>query len=266
MVAYYRLLLPRLLPSVDRVIYLDSDIVVRHDLGEMWDTEMGGAACLAVQDMLTPYIDAAAAMPRFNIYGSLLIQRPILNFKSLDLSPTSPYFNSGILLLSLNRWRELDLSDSMIRCLHVNREFVNWTDQYALNVELAGRWDTLDPRWNQGSYIFEFPSWSFSALERRDFTLVRDHPHIVHFTSALKPWHANSPHPFRQEFFRYLDRTEWAGWRPSDDNSWSFWLWRQLSLIFTTTKHLRLRMQARYKLMREWASEMKAKLFATRSV
>ena len=38
-------------------------------------------------------------------------------------------------------------------------------------------------------------------------------PYIVHFTTRAKPWRA-CRHPLRGEFFKYLDRTAWAGWRP----------------------------------------------------
>jgi lipopolysaccharide biosynthesis glycosyltransferase len=92
---------------------------------------------------------------------------------------------------------------------------VRWVDQYALNVVLSGRWGQLDLRWNQGARIFSYPSWSLSPFDRKTFEQLRDDPYIIHFTTADKPWLVSCLHPSRKLFFEYLDRTAWAGWRPT---------------------------------------------------
>jgi len=79
---------------------------------------------------------------------------------------------------------------------------------------LAGRWKQLDPRWNQGSIVFTFPTWEQSPYDVQTFSRLRSEPYIVHFTTRDKPWRPLCHHPFSTEFFQYLDRTEWCGWRP----------------------------------------------------
>src|SRR4030095_8518005 len=54
--AYLRLLIPELLPDVDRAIYLDSDLVVERDLGELSEIEMGDVPALAVRDYMYPSV------------------------------------------------------------------------------------------------------------------------------------------------------------------------------------------------------------------
>ena len=77
-------------------------------------------------------------------------------------------------------------------------------DQEGLNAVLCGRWGELDPRWNQASRTGE------SAP-----TAQRPEPWIVHFTGTLKPWLLPEPATGpRALFYRYLDQTPWAGWRP----------------------------------------------------
>src|SRR5262245_31380634 len=54
---YYRILMPRLLPmDVTRAIYLDADLIVRHDLAELWECDLGERLCLAAQDCAAPYL------------------------------------------------------------------------------------------------------------------------------------------------------------------------------------------------------------------
>ncbi|MCA9233865.1 MAG: glycosyltransferase family 8 protein [Planctomycetales bacterium] len=216
-VAYYRILMPRLLPEgLDRVIYLDSDLVVCADLTRLWESDFEGAPCLAVQDCAAPFVDASQALANFNRCGPHLgSSTPIENYRELGLDPLAPYFNSGILLVDLQAWRNEDLSGQLLACLEQNSAHVLWWDQYALNVVLSGRWKPLDPRWNQGAHAFAFNTWSQSPYDATVYRQVRDEPYIIHFTTHNKPWMVSCLHPLRKQFYRYVDRTAWAGWRPA---------------------------------------------------
>lgn len=216
-ISYFRILAPRLLPSdLRRVIYLDSDLVVRKDLTRLWNEPCDGAPCLAVQDCAAPYLDASQALANYDkckphLGGTV----PVPNFRELGLNPMSPYLNGGVLLLDLDAWRREDLPTQMLECLDRNRGHVRWHDQYALNVVLHGRWKKLDHRWNQGLNVFSFPNWARSPYGRHEFEQLRSDPHIIHFTTRHKPWKVSCLHPLREQYFTYLDRTEWAGWRPA---------------------------------------------------
>lgn len=220
LVSYFRILLPSLLPAeLRRVIYLDSDLIVRTDLTQLWNCEMGSNLCLAAQDCAAPYLDATAALVSYPQCGRHLgSPRPVANYRELGLDPLAAYFNAGVLLVDLAGWRDAELPRQMIACLETNQQHVLWWDQYAMNVVLAGRWGALDARWNQGSNIFSFPSWSQSPLDREAYHRLRDDPFIVHFTTRHKPWSVSCLHPLRKLFFESLDRTDWAGWRPSRFN------------------------------------------------
>jgi lipopolysaccharide biosynthesis glycosyltransferase len=216
-VAYYRILIPRVLPAVvDRVIYLDSDMIVLADLARLWDCELAGHWCLAAQDCAAPYLDAAGAWDNFARCGHHLgSAQPVPNFRELGLRADAAYFNSGVMLIDLTAWRNADLPGQLIACLERHRQHARWWDQYALNVVLADRWGQLDLRWNQGSQIFRYPSWQQSPFDRRTFEQLRGDPYIVHYTTRAKPWNPVCRHPLRGVFFEYVDRTAWAGWRPS---------------------------------------------------
>lgn len=245
--AYYRILMPRLLPSnVRRVIYLDSDLLVVNDIGALWDCELGESLCLAGQDFFAPYLESSLVLPHFDRIRHHIANRPIPNYRALGLTPEMPYFNSGVMLIDMEAWRELNVEAQLLHCLREHKEHVHLWDQYALNVVLARRWGKLDLRWNQGSHIYRVPSWRFSHLDRSTFRAALKAPSIVHFSSPEKPWHANSSHPWRKEFFRYLDRTAWSGWRPGDDTSWSGKINSQIERLRTAKRNYELRIKARW--------------------
>ena len=216
LITYYRLLMPWVLPqAVNRVIFLDADLLVRRDLAELWDCDLDGQACLAAPDTAAPYIDARISLPNFDrCHRFLAAAEPVPNYRELGLDPTSAYFNAGVLLVDLKQWRQLEIASAALRCLRQHSQHVRWWDQYALNIVLAGRWKPLDARWNQGVHTYTFPTAAESPLSLEMYQALRRDPWIVHFTSQNKPWHYFCRHPFRREYLAAVDRTAWQGWRP----------------------------------------------------
>lgn len=247
---YYRILMPWLLPAdVTRAIYLDADLIVRRDLAELWACDLGDRLCLAVQDCAAPYMDARVALSNYERCRQHLgAATPVANYRELGLNPFAEYFNSGVLLVNVAAWREIDLPRRLLSCLEANREHVRWWDQYALNVVMSGRWGKLDSRWNQGSQIYVYPTWSRSPFDQASFERLRDDPYVVHFTTRYKPWLASCLHPRRKEFFAFLDRTDWAGWRPWQVNR------MKTTFEFAKAHHRRMRLKRKYWISRaiEW--------------
>jgi lipopolysaccharide biosynthesis glycosyltransferase len=194
--SYSRLLIPELLPhDLDRVIYLDCDLVIRRDLGELFDLELAGHYVLA----------AAELDPGARFVSS---PRGLRRYRELGLPPDLETCNSGVLVINLDKWRADLLAQRVFHYLHaVDR--LSSHDQDGLNAAMAGAWGRLDPRWNVTMHIFrdDFDR----ALRAR---LLRD-AFIVHFNTALKPWQFGFGPDLRDLFFEHLDRTPWTGWRPT---------------------------------------------------
>lgn len=214
---YFRLLLPTVLPeSMSKAIYLDSDVIVLSDLAGLWNLPLDGHLCLAAPDVACPCIDASKALPNYRRCAEYLASvRPIRNHARLGIPATAGYFNGGVMVIDLKRWRDADLAQRFLRCLGENRRYVKYWDQYALNVVLAGRWGKLDVRWNQGAHIYRYPSWKESPFDQPQYQQIVMDPYVVHFSSPSKPWHYDCAHPYRDRFYEYLDRTAWRGWRPA---------------------------------------------------
>jgi lipopolysaccharide biosynthesis glycosyltransferase len=215
-VSYYRLLIPELMPpEVVKVIYLDCDLLVLADLTRLWREPLGDSYVLAAQDSAGPYMNARVALSNYERCRPYLVETvPLRSYEKLGIPPGARYFNAGVLVMNLRRWREDDITGRALAYLRDYRQLVLWWDQDALNATLAGGWGELDLRWNQTSHLHDYPSWDASPFEEERYRRALAEPWVVHFAAPWKPWHFGCPHPCRDLFFHYLDRTAWRGWRP----------------------------------------------------
>ena len=251
--AYLRLMADQLLPSwIDKVIYLDSDLLVLDDLCELWQMDVGDHYCLAAVDISCPFVDATTfveshrnqqnnnaspvgsaskipeASPAAIPYVNALT--PIPNWRELGIDGANHYFNSGVMVLNLKRWRAENISSRLFECLRNNREHVWCWDQYALNVVFAGQWGLLPARWNQGTHVYEYPDEHQAPIEASQFAQMRDNPAILHYTTEWKPWNFRPFHPERERYYQYLDQTAFSQWRPKDPG-FDFGDWWTFNLV-----------------------------------
>lgn len=216
--AYYRLFITELLPnSIDRVIYLDCDLVVNADLSKLWEADFNDAYILAVQDMWVPYVSSIKGVP----------------YQKLGISAGSKYFNSGVMVIDLQKWRADDMTTKAIEYLKTYQHDIRAHDQDVLNGLFADRWGELDPSWNLTPAIIDlFSSWQESPFSEAEYHQLIDCPSIIHFATNRKPW--NSRHAlFKNYFFEYVDKTAWAGWRLT--------LWRRLKITVNREYKKKLR-------------------------
>jgi len=213
---YLRLMLPDLLPAdVSKAIYLDADMLVRQDLTRLWLEPLADHAALAVQDCAAPYIDSTKSLVNFSACQQYLAAaRPIANYRELGIADDQKYFNGGLMVINVQKWRDDKISSRLLNCLREHRQHVLWWDQYATNAVLAGQWRCLDHRWNQGAHIFAYPNWRESPFDREAFETLKSDPWIVHYCSPSKPWDYLCTHPYTHEFRKYLKQTAWRDFCP----------------------------------------------------
>lgn len=165
---FARILIPRIFTNtVSRVLYLDTDLLVLDDLGLLYKTDLEGAVLGAVLDSLDMQLK----------HG-----RPGFEEVLAKVPRVQNYFNAGVLLIDLERWRKERISEKALEYLaqHTQTPFV---DQDALNLACDGLWKRLDPRWNFHDHHYEIRLENMGPGER---------PGIVHFTTSLKPWKPSS--------------------------------------------------------------------------
>jgi lipopolysaccharide biosynthesis glycosyltransferase len=196
-VTYARLLIGDLLPaSCRRVLWLDSDVVLIRDVGDLWRADTNGAVMCAVQDLVVPYADS-----------SLGIQR----HSTLGVSPDAPYFNAGVMLIDLSAWRAHHVGDRALTYLRTHWRHVTLWDQEGLNVALDGAWRPLDARWNVIASVAGRSFFEAHHLDARAYAAAVDDPWIVHFAGTWKPWLLSASNRYRELYFSRLAETAFAG-------------------------------------------------------
>ena len=201
---WLRIFLPELVPDVDRVLYLDSDLIVVDDLAPLWDVDLNGDLVGAVTNPLYPF------MPDHHV--------------RVGLSDPTDYFNSGVLLMNLLRMRTEGTADQL-RHYAITHPGNDYPDQDALNVVCRDRWLKLHPRWNVQTTIFDlaadqlpFPPGAVAeALEN---------PAVVHFIGPFKPWSYMCRHPRRHLYFEHAAATPWGAPKIEDRTPRAFVLRR----------------------------------------
>jgi lipopolysaccharide biosynthesis glycosyltransferase len=192
--AFARLLIPGVMPEVERTIYLDSDIIVLRPLTGLWECDLKQSLVGAVRDATKPW----AAGP----VGE--------TFRDLGLEPDTPYFNAGVLLVPVDAWRREGVAKAAIDL--VREKKFTWADQDGLNAVIQGRWHELPRCWNVQSadYLSLGTVW---ATMREQVEAALADPAIIHYTSPGKPWWPGSAHPMADRWFEQLDQTPWPGLR-----------------------------------------------------
>lgn len=215
-VMYFRLLIPKLLPlEYSKVIYLDSDLIVQGNLGELWDIDIDDYYLLAVQSLGIPYVSSP--------YG-------LRNYHELGIPEKSKYFNSGVLVINLPKWREDNISQRVIEYIQSYQDILLWPDQDGLNAILANKWKELSPKWNQTPCFYSKENLSFSE---QDFHTALYEPSIIHFASVHKPWNSHFYHPANNLYYYHLDMTPWSGWRFNLWENFKYRLTKKIRKIMT---------------------------------
>lgn len=154
---YARLLLPRTMPDLDRVIYLDADVTVHRDVTELWETPLAGCAVAGVSHCLK--ISS--------------IEQDV--WRTLSIEPATPYYNAGVLVMDLAEWRRQDADARMKQYFSQVRGLKTVVDQTALNAVFNGKWADLPGYWNTGC-------WPNERLP------AGDHYALLHYIGSPKPW------------------------------------------------------------------------------
>ena len=204
---YFRLLVEQIVPpSWDRLLYLDSDVLVRSDLGRLWRTPLDGALSLGVVDFRVP-----------TVWERNELRDVYVN--ALGLPPDTPYCNSGMMLLNLKRWRDEAIGQRCLRFLREHPKHTYYPDQDAINAIFRGDWKLIDPRWNvalSAVPYLGYPEHHTPAMRAEQEELLAD-PHIVHYTGPSKPWH----HTYRRSYSRlFLDTLNQSGWLTGAGGWW----------------------------------------------
>jgi lipopolysaccharide biosynthesis glycosyltransferase len=198
---YARLLITNILPKeISRVLYLDADILVLDDLSSVCGMALDDAVLGAVVDERV----------------STHIRMGNTSLKGMSLPCVQDYFNAGVLLIDLAKWRTSRIPEKALEYLELYPHSA-FSDQDALNFACDGVWKKLDPRWNYYQIDLKKPVSDLSAEQR---------PGIIHFQGCFKPWDPRALN-FNAEFYdsfrsrTFFARTPGERWRHVPIVIWS---------------------------------------------
>ena len=179
-----RLLLPSVLNDIDRVVYLDCDLVVQQDITMLYDTEL-------LEFPLAACLD-------FWLTGAPPFAPPIVGWGVGDwhkflsevvrLADCKAYFNSGVLVMDLKRFRNTGLISAVEEFLEQTNYKTVFVDQDALNHVINGAFVRLDSRWNVLGNRSESDLNNADCKIAASAALSHSDPWIIHYAGPYKPW------------------------------------------------------------------------------
>lgn len=184
---YYRLLSPLILPSeLERVLYLDPDVLVINPLRPLWERNLNGKAF------------AAAA------HTGLTEMANGINQMRLDTE--HEYFNSGVMLIDLDAARRLVTAEDVFRCVREHERELFLPDQDVFNMLYGGQTAPIeDVVWNYD--VRNYSKYLIRSTGEHDLNWVMAHTAVLHFCGRNKPWQENYKNPFGMLYLHYQNLT-----------------------------------------------------------
>lgn len=149
-----------------KVLYIDTDTIIQSDLSDLWNLDIEESILIGKKST---------------------IEFQISREKELNCQ-FDRYVNSGVLLINLDRWRELEAEKRIIKAYNDNKGFMRFADQDAINLGIGNEIrDDLPPQYNQG-------------FEKNTFRMAD----ILHYGGFVA---RGNPRAFRNLYNQYLERT-----------------------------------------------------------
>lgn len=180
--------------TVSKVIYLDCDTVVTDSLLPIWQEDLGDCLVGAVIEPTVP----------------LQIKQQI------DLAKHDKYFNSGVLVIDLKKWRQENTEETLLRYYQSKGGNLFACDQDTINGALKGCIKPLAPRYNfftnykyfrYGQLVRMVPE--YKIFSKQEFADAKRYPALLHFLGDERPWKNGNYNPYREYYEKYLSLTPW---------------------------------------------------------
>lgn len=205
--SYARLFIADMLPDdIDQVLYMDCDVIICESLENLWNTDLNNNVLGAVQDTVNDKTKGA-----------------------VGLLPEDKYFNAGILLIDLKKWRKQNIGIKCLKFIEEKNGSVTHHDQGTLNGVLNGKWYRLPLKYNLMTihYIFNYRKNKKYFKDHSNFYLYDDienaklHPAILHYVPSFttRPWVSNCKHPKKNLYWNIISKTPWIDAKPEKDKS-----------------------------------------------
>lgn len=186
---YFRLLMPNILKNLDKVIYLDCDIIVNSSITDLWNTDINNYALAGVRDRINDSIRV---------------------YNRLNYPLSEGYVNAGVLLINLEKWRTNNIFEKALTIARNKPQILKNHDQDIINMFFYNSKKILDFKYNLLEYYLYTEDWLY--LDRKYYPEIIEackNPVIVHFCMPQKPWHIECINPYKELYYKYRKMTPW---------------------------------------------------------
>lgn len=195
---YARLFVSRDLPeTLERILYLDCDIIVNDSLYELWNLDLKGKTIAALKDAFSKQYR-----------------------KNIELHPDDVMFNSGVMLIDMKKWKEKNIENKLLSFIKRHNGVIQQGDQGALNAVLSKDTYCFHPRFNSVTIFYDFTYEEMLVYRKPvDFYSKEqvkeaiEYPVIIHYTTSFtstRPWIEGSQHPYKEKWLDYKAMSPWA--------------------------------------------------------
>ena len=164
---YARLNLTQYIRNIEKAIYIDVDTLTNYSLQELWDTDITNYYLAACQDT---FIDVKNK-----------------SYKKLIGLESATYFNAGVLLINLNKWKEENIFQKSIDWMNQYKNIIKYQDQDILNGVCQGNVKFINNRFN-------FTPSDRSLIKDRTLSHIEMPIVISHYCGPFKYWHQKCSH------------------------------------------------------------------------
>lgn len=133
---YYRLLIPKMLPDVDKIFYADVDMIFRADLSEIFGLDISHNYVAATPDL-----------------GMILTEAGQKHISEIGLKDKNKYLQAGFLMMNTKKMREDGIVDQFIA---LSKNKYQFQDQDILNIVCDGQYKLLPIMYNMTDYVYMF--------------------------------------------------------------------------------------------------------------
>ena len=178
---YYRMWTPIIFKNFEKILYLDSDLVVEKDIAELYSVDLSNNLIAGVRD--TEYI---RLLYKDNQQSSKFLEHS----KELNLDSQYNYIQAGVLLFNIKEMNKNNFFEKFIDVLNDDLDLFNM-DQDIINYICNKRITYLDAAWNVEWHCTFYNDDLSKVLPSRiykDYIRARENPYIIHYASWRKPW------------------------------------------------------------------------------
>ncbi len=230
---YYRFFINEYLPKdIDEVFYLDADIICKND------------PSVSYENFLTKLIKSKYVIAvKTEWKDNFTVDGYHDEFYRLDLT-SKKYFNAGVMLINLNRWRDLKIQEHLIEEQKKLKGKISLWDQDVLNSYFDGRYVELDESLNYNLDIFVSSKIKNTFIKEVDKKILNKII-FIHYSGKSKPWSVKGAiHPSSQ--FYHINYYELFKKRYHIANNWKMLALKDFLMLIKNGEMKRVRYKISY--------------------